>query len=269
MRSIFSVLLLAAVAGAYHLPAQQRDPDKGVNFYSIEKEIALGRQLAAEVTRDRKPLESPAALSYITALGQRLAAHLGGPQFTYTFALFNDNTPYTQAIALPGGFVFVPSSIILAAQDEDELAGILAHSLAHIVSRHGTKSATRAELVNTASQPLIYMGGWAGYAMRQGAGLAIPLGFLDMYRKQDLAADRLAVTAMSVAGYNPAALGRYLARELPRFENPKNAQFSPLPPLDQRLQLLGAATAELPPQAYASHTGLAPIQDEIRRIAIH
>jgi predicted Zn-dependent protease len=254
-------LLVAAAS------AQQRVPDQGVNFYSIEKETALGRQLAAEFTRDHKPLESPAAQAYINKLGQRLATQLGGPPFTYTFALFADNTPYSEVVTFPGGFVFVPSSIVLAAKDESELAGILAHSLSHIAARHATKQATKAELVNVASVPLIDMGGWTGYAIRQGADLAIPLGLLQQWRRFELQADALAARNMAALGYDPEALVRFVDREEARFDDPRpNWASSPLPPRAQRLEALRTLIADLPPQSYAPHEGLDKIQEEVRRL---
>jgi predicted Zn-dependent protease len=262
MRSLFVSILLAALAAA-----QQRDPGKGVNFYSIEKEIALGRQLAAEVARDHKVLESPTVVSYLDGLTKTLAAQMGTIPFTYNIALLDDKTPYSEVIGLPGGFLFVPTSVILAAKDEEELAGILAHSIAHIESRHYTKSATKAELINIANQPLIFMGGWSGYAMRQGASVAIPLAMLDMQRKLELAADRLGVSAMSAAGYDPAALLRYIERELARFEGAgTKPQFLPLPPLDPRLDAIRAAISELAPKSYPSHNSIQQIQDEVRRL---
>jgi predicted Zn-dependent protease len=263
MRSLFLSLTLAAVAFA-----QQRDPAKGVNFYSIEKEIALGRQLAAEVTRDHKTLDSPTVVAYLDGIGRRLAPQMGaGIPFPYTFALIADNTPYSEAIALPGGFLFVPTSVILAAKDEDELAAILAHSIAHVESRDYTKSATKAELMNIATEPLLFVGGWTGYAIRQGAGMAFPLAILDMHRKQELAADRRAVKAMSAAGYDPAALSRYIERELARFErSDASPKFSALPPLDQRLDAIRAAISELAPKSYPSHNSIQQIQDEVRRL---
>ena len=91
--------------------------------------MAVGRQLAAEFQRDTKPLESLAALAYIDGIGQRLAAQIGGPPFTCTFALVADDpTVLHEVAAFPGGFLFVPASLILAVKDEDELAGMLAHA---------------------------------------------------------------------------------------------------------------------------------------------
>ena len=222
----FIILCLAAGIAA----GQQREPGKGVNFYSLEKEIALGRQIAGDFQRDHRLIEDAAVVSYINDLGQRLVKQIGGPPFVYTFAVFADRTPYSEAVGLPGGFVYVPSSLILAAKDEDELAGILAHSVAHIASRDSTKQATKAELVNIASQPLVFMGGWTGNAIRMGADLALPLAFMKSWRAFELAADRLAAAKLPGVGYDPAALARYIDREQKPFDEWQSArQFSALP----------------------------------------
>src|SRR5205085_5721253 len=128
--------------------AQQANPGRGVNFYSIEKEIALGRQLAAEFQRNTTSFVSPATQTYIDDLGRSLAAQAGNPVFTYTFALIADDpTVLHEPTAFPGGFVFVPARLILAAKDEGELAGMLAHTIAHVAARHATRQASRGEIL--------------------------------------------------------------------------------------------------------------------------
>src|ERR1700742_3931213 len=98
LRYFLAICLVAAGA------AQPREPGKGVNFYSIEKEMALGRQVAADFRRDTRALDSPATLAYINALGQKLTAEIGGPPFTYTFALVADDpTVIHDVAAFPGG----------------------------------------------------------------------------------------------------------------------------------------------------------------------
>jgi predicted Zn-dependent protease len=263
MPRLVVVFFLAASA----LP-QQREPGRGVNLYSIETETALGRQLADAFRRDHKPLESPAAQTYIRDLGQRLASQIGGAPFTYTFTVIADNSVYSEPVALPGGFVFVPSSSVLAAKDEDELAGILAHAIAHIASRDGTRQASKAELVNIASTPLIYMGGWTGYAIRDGNSYSVPLQFLAMKRKSEVEADRLAAAKMAVADYDPAALARYIDREQVRFDEAvRNPKFAALPPREERVDAIQAVIAGLPQHSYSPHPGFAQIQDEVRRLA--
>ena len=245
---------------------QEREPGKGVNFYSIEKEIALGNRLATEFRRGTRAVESAAALAYVNGIGQRLAVLIGGPPFLYTFALIADDPAAIHEVAaFPGGFLFVPSSLILAVEGEDELAGMLAHAIAHVASRDGTRQAAKAELVNLASVPLIYMGGWTGYAAQEGQSLAIPLGMLQIWRKYELDADRLAAHKMAAAGYDPAGLARYIERmQAPDEMQPK--MWSGLPPRSQRLAAIRAVTRDLPAQVYGPHEGLEKVQDYVQRL---
>lgn len=260
-RSLIFICLFAALASA-----QEGVPGKGINFYSLEKEVALGRVLAAEFQGDTKPLDSPAALAYINAIGQRLAAQIGGPPFPYTFALVaGDPTVMHDVAAFPGGFLFVPSSLILAVKDEDELAGMLAHAIAHVASRHGTRQATRAQLI-TSTVPLIYMGGETGCAMSGTQSSPVPLAFVQMWRKFELDADRLAARKMSAAGYDPAALARYIDREQASYDEHSQKIFSPLPRRTQRLEAIHAIIGELPAEVYPPHQGLEKIQEEVRRL---
>jgi predicted Zn-dependent protease len=256
-----AICLLAGSA----LAQPANEPGKGVNFYSLEKEIALGKALAADFRSRTRPLDNATALQYIDRIAQRLVAEIAGLPFTYTVALIADDpTLVHEAAAFPGGFLFVPASLILAAKDEDELAGMLAHSIAHVASRHGTKQATRAELVSVASVPLIFMGGWTGYAMQQNQRMAIPMGMLQMLRKSELDADRLAAQKMSAAGYDPAGLARYIERiQPPEDSQPKT--WSALPQRSDRVNAIREAIAELTPQAYTPHQGLEAVQDELRR----
>src|ERR1022692_3149186 len=188
----FALLLVCATLSA-QTPIGVTTPGRGVNFYSIEKEQALGAQIAAEYRRQARAIDAPSVNAYLDELGERLAAQ-APTQFTYTFELVDDDQTWIhEAAAFPGGPVFVPSSLILPAADEDELAGMLAHAIAHIATRQETRQMTRVQMMNQASMPLIMMGGWNGYAIRQGSALAVPLGFLSFQRKNELDADQLAV----------------------------------------------------------------------------
>ena len=191
-----------------------QDPGRGVNFYSIEKERALGAQIAQDFRRTSTIVEAPELLARIEAIARPLIP--AESKFEYSFALF-DSSEYVlhEPVALPGGFIFVSTGLIRAAQHTDELAGMLAHSIAHIEARHGTKQATKGQIVSQATIPLIYMGGWTGYARQQNATLAVPTGFQEFVRQNELAADQLAAGMMQSHGYSPERLAAYIERLQP------------------------------------------------------
>src|SRR6266545_3182268 len=143
-----------------------RDVGKGVNFYSLEKEIGLGKQLAQEVERQAKIIDDPVIAEYVNRVGQNLVRN-SDAKVPFTIKVLDAEE--INAFALPGGFFFVNSGLMLKAESESELAGVMAHEIAHVAARHGTKQQTKGQIINYATLPLIFMGGWAGYAIRQGA----------------------------------------------------------------------------------------------------
>src|ERR687883_1807671 len=149
-----------------------RDVGKGVNMYSIEKEIALGKQVAQDIERQAKIIDDPVIAEYVNRVGQNLVRN---SDVKVPVSIKVLDAEEVNAMALPGGFFYVNSGLILKAESESELAGVMAHEIAHIAARHGTRQATRGQIVNLASIPLIFMGGWTGYAIRQGASILVPL----------------------------------------------------------------------------------------------
>jgi len=178
-----------------------RDVGKGVNFYSLEKEMALGRQLAQEVRRQAKMLDDPIITEYVNRLGQNLVRN-SDARVPFTFEVIDG--PEVNAFALPGGYIFVYTGLIKMADEEDEFAGALAHEIAHVAARHMTRNATKGQLAQIGTIPLgIALGGWGGFAARQAAGVGIPMSLLRFQRKDETEADYLGVQYMYAAGYDP------------------------------------------------------------------
>ncbi|HUK23880.1 MAG TPA: M48 family metallopeptidase [Terriglobales bacterium] len=172
------------------------------NWYSIEKQIAMGRQYAQQVETTSKMVKDPVVTEYINRVGQNLVRN-SDAQVPFTIKVIDSDS--INAFALPGGFFYVNSGLILAADNEAELAGVMAHEIAHVAACHAARENTRGELMNLASIPLIMIGGPVGYAGYEAAGLALPLTFLKFSRAFEAQADYLGVQYMYKAGYDPQA----------------------------------------------------------------
>src|SRR6266581_1354499 len=215
-----------------------RGVGKGVNFYSLEREIALGKQLAQEVERSSKLIDDPVVTEYVNRVGQNLVRN-SDARVPFTIKVIDSDE--VNAFALPGGFFYVNSGLVLRAQEESELAGVMAHEIAHVTLRHGTKNATKGQIMQLATIPLILLGpgGWAGYGIYQAANLAIPLTYLKFSRDDERQADYFGLEYMYKAGYDPNSYVTFFERvQADERRRPGTIPkvFSTHPPTPERIQ---------------------------------
>jgi len=215
-----------------------RDVGGGLNFYSLEREIALGKQFAQEIERSVKLVDDPVVNEYINRVGQNLVRN-SDARVPFTIKVIDSDE--INAFALPGGFFYVNSGLILRADEEAELAGVMAHEIAHVTARHATKNATKAEITQLAMIPAIIFlpGGWAGYGIYQGLNFIIPLQFLKFSRGAEREADFLGLQYMYKAGYDPNAYVSFFEKiqaEERRRPGSIPKIFSSHPPTPERIQ---------------------------------
>jgi len=159
-------LAVFALAALYLIAKQPPGQAEDIPARNLEMEAALGRGLAAEFRRRTPALESTSVQDYLGRLGQRIAAQVHAASFPFAFTATAGDGPCSTIhvpATLPGGYVFVPAALLLAAQDEAEFAAMLAHAMAHIAKRHGIRYATPGAAANSRAVPLIFFGRWAGH----------------------------------------------------------------------------------------------------------
>ena len=215
-----------------------RGVGKGVNLYSLQREIAMGKQAAMEVEKTAKMINDPVVTEYVNRVGQNLVRN-SDAKVPFTIKVIDSDE--INAFALPGGFFYVNSGLILRADEEAELAGVMGHEIAHVAARHGTKTATKGELMQLATIPIMILVpyGAAGYGIYEGLNLAIPMSYLKFTRDAEKEADYLGLQYMYKAGYDPNAFVSFFEKiEAEERRHPGSIPkiFSTHPPTPDRVQ---------------------------------
>ncbi len=170
----------------------------------MEKEVALGRYLASEIDREAKFVDDPAITEYVNRVGQNIVLH-SDAKVPFTIKVIDSDE--VNAFALPGGFFYVNKGLILAADNEAELAGVMAHEIAHVAARHAVENQAKATLAEYGLLAgSIFLGGIPGLIINNAGPLAALLGFMKFSRDAEAEADKLGVQYLYAAGYDPNAL---------------------------------------------------------------
>ena len=180
------------------------------NWYSVEAEARLGGQYSQMVDSRVKLLKDPLVSAYVDRIAQNLVRNSDAE--TPFIIKVIDDPGAVNPFSLPGGYLYVPSGLILAAHDEAEVAAVMAHEIAHVTAHHATRMMTRNNLLNLATLPLAFFGGWMGYAARTGAGVALPSANSLFARNFEAEADYLGLQYTYKAGYDPQAFVAFLER---------------------------------------------------------
>ncbi len=185
-----------------------RSVGHGLDFYSMKHEIALGQSAAQQVIQNSKLITDPEVNEYINRIAQNLVRH-SDAHVPFTVHVIQNST--INAFALPGGFFFVNSGLILASRAEDEMAGAMAHEIGHVAARHATRNMTKDTLLQLATLPLEIvvggsMGGWGGVLAEEGANFALPYQFMRYSRAAEREADWLGTQYLWNTGYDPEGL---------------------------------------------------------------
>jgi predicted Zn-dependent protease len=172
------------------------------NWFSTDTEMKMGRTYATQIEKSTKFITDPVVTEYVNRIGQNIVKN-SDCKVPFTIKVIDSDE--INAFALPGGFFFVNSGLILNADEEAELAGVMAHEIAHVCAHHAVREETRQHYAQFGAIPLIFIGGWTGYGAYEAASIVVPVTFISFSREFEEQADYLGVQYMYRAGYDPQA----------------------------------------------------------------
>ncbi len=217
------------------------------NFVSLEREIQIGAQYAQMFEQTARLVEDPVVAEYVEELGQRIVRNSDAK---VPFVIKVVDTDEVNAFALPGGYFFVNKGLILEAENESELAGVMAHEIAHVTARHATERMTKGQLLQIAAIPALFVGGyWTQVAIRQGLGLGLSLAVLGITRKSEAEADQLGTQYLWNTGIDPHGYISFFEK-LQAKEKDKPGKFASFfrthPPIENRIEHVQQEISYLP-----------------------
>jgi hypothetical protein len=181
------------------------------NWYSTDWEIRNGKQYSMEIEKSAHMVTDPVVVEYVNRVGQNIVKN-SDCKVPFTIKVIDSDE--INAMALPGGFFYVNSGLIMAADEEAELAGVMAHETAHVCAHHAARQMTKMNYAQIGSIPLIIFtqGSWTGYGIYEATQLAIPMTFLKFSRMDEAEADYLGVQYMYKSGYDPQAFIQFFEK---------------------------------------------------------
>jgi len=246
-------------------------PAQAINLFSVRQDTEIGRQAAADAERQLPMVRDAYVERYVNAIVDRLAEAAPGPKFDYRARVVN--AADINAFSLPGGFIYVNRGLIEAVRSEGELAGVLAHEMAHVAQRHGTSQVTKAYGAQLGVGLLAGVLGGRDHRLGMGEQVAGSLGlnalFMKFSRNAENEADRVGAQMMARAGYDPLAMASFfdvLAAEQRRNPGSVEQFFSSHPSPRDRAANIRAQSAHLERGRTTQVGGLSGVQARLDRM---